>query len=367
MRAIHVPLWCSVSIACLLAGCGDDLPKAMLITHMRVLGARTVVQGDPERSTPRPGETASVGWALAFPMLDQSATEVASLFITCTAPTRFTGVPICQEFIDAAQSPDEAVRAMLDDASMERVSCKETPDAAFAVGTLGAACVTGVPHIDVAVEAKTKVTKKLVRGIVCRNGIPALNPKNPQLFECDPKKGAKARDVEEIAVYGTIPIAHDSAEENDNPSMTDALFERGGKDWLSDAEVALGGDDPPLSVLDDDCVGAAKANQLHLSDGRDELFKLAFPADAREKVDGELETLELSAYATAGELSKRFVLFAPDAKVSKGLMRDAWAWKLSASEREEIRQKGKLVRFFFTIIDRRGGFDVAERSLCVTR
>lgn len=376
MRAIHYRSCLLLLVLALTGACNDDLPKATSIVHMRVLGARTEVIGDAERSTPRPGEAASIGWALVFPTLEQGPSELASMFISCTAPTQFTGIPICQEFIDAAQSPDEGVAAMLGNAAMDRVSCKDTPDAAFTVGSLGAACVQGAPKMSVEIEDDTKVKKKLVRGIICRNGIPALDPKEPQLFVCDPKKGVSKDEREEIAVYGTIAIAYEAGDENTSPSLDDVMLMRGGKDWLGD-EQALADEDggvamsdggvAPLPVTDDDCLDAANAEQLHKSDGRAEVIKLAFPAKAREKVDGELETLEFSAYATAGEMSQRFIVFDEDADVSGGLLKDEWGWKLSRKEREEIGSGGKLVRFFFTVLDRRGGFAVAQRSLCVQR
>ena len=48
-----------------LGACEDDLPAVTLIAHMRVLGARTEVQGDPSRSNPKPGERLPVATSIS--------------------------------------------------------------------------------------------------------------------------------------------------------------------------------------------------------------------------------------------------------------------------------------------------------------
>jgi hypothetical protein len=121
------------------------------------------------------------------------------------------------------------------------------------------------------------------------------------------------------------------------------------------------------AATDDDCLDAVSMDELLQSDGLDEVFSFAYPAKLREKHDGELETLELSAYATAGELERRFIVLEPDAKTSGGLLKDDWMWKMPKKERELVGKNGKLVRFFFTILDRKGGFDVTTRSLCIKK
>ncbi len=352
--------WVALLAAALVCGaCGDKLPKATLITHMRVLGARTEVKGDPTRSTPKPGESATLTWSVVFPSTMQDDSMVSSLFIVCTAPTQFSGIPICQEFLDAAASPDQAAAQMLAGASMQTLSCKGNANSQVSFGALGAVCVTGLPKLNVAIEADSKIAKKLVRGILCRNGTPVLDPSNPELFQCDPIAGVKASDTDEIAVYGTIPIEHNANQANDNPSLKDATWKRGGKTW----------DEPQgmLPATDDDCVDAATMGLLPFSDGRADTITFEYPASKREKAGGVLETIEISAYATAGKLERRFIVFNPEDPVTGGVLKHSLAWNMSASERAAVKTSGKLVRFFFTILDRRGGFDVTERALCIRR
>jgi hypothetical protein len=358
MRSLLARTFVVMMVAGAAVGCGDKLPKATLISHMRVLGARTEVKGDETRSTPKPGETATLTWAMAYPKVDEDDSTLSSLFITCTAPTQFTGIPICQEFIDAAMSPDDAVAKMLGK-STQKLSCAGQENMAFTVGTLGGTCVSGTPKLDVKIEAGSKIPKKLVRGILCRNGTPLLNPDNPELFECSRNKGVKASDFEEIAVYGTVPIQLRADLANENPSLTDATLKQSGKTWMPIMGM--------LPAMDDDCADAAKMGMLPSSDGRSVTIGFSYPAKLREKYGGELETLEISAYATAGEVERRFIVFDPDAEVKGGQLSHEITWKMSAADRMDVKSGGELVRFFFTILDRRGGFDVTDRALCVTK
>ena len=87
----------------LLVGCQEDLPKATQITHMRLLGTKLQVVGDESRSTPKPGETVKATFATVYPSQTRTNEGVQAMLIACTAPERYTGgLPICQEFLDAA-------------------------------------------------------------------------------------------------------------------------------------------------------------------------------------------------------------------------------------------------------------------------
>ena len=57
----------SLLAAILTISCGDPLKLPQLIEHNRVLGARVEVQGEPERASPAPGESATVRWLVADP------------------------------------------------------------------------------------------------------------------------------------------------------------------------------------------------------------------------------------------------------------------------------------------------------------
>jgi hypothetical protein len=48
-----------------------------------------------------------------------------------------------------------------------------------------------------------------------------------------------------------------------------------------------------------------------------------------------------------------------------GQLESALTWEMTKKERDEIGPDGKLVRFFFSVLDHRGGFDITSRALCV--
>ncbi len=350
----------------LLAACNDTLPKATAITHMRVLGARTAVVGDAGRSTPKPGEKATLSWTMAFPSVEEPASELSSLFISCTAPTRFTGIPTCQEFIDAVQSPAGGASVAL---PMKGGSCKGFEGKSFIQGTIGESCVKNTPKLTVAIEPDSKVRAKLVMGIICRNGTPFVNPATAGLFGCAPSAGAKASDVETLGVYGTIPIEHSKSDDNQNPDIGLATFIIGSGSGTDLDGVAPWAETKPADVpaTDDDCKDAAMQKLLLTLDGEKDTIRVEYPASPRELHQGEAETLEFSVYSTAGALSRRFTLFAPEHPAVDGKVQDELTWQLSKDEKAAVGPNGKLVRFWVTVLDHNGGFDSTMRAACVLR
>src|SRR5262245_47398400 len=123
-------------------GCEDELPRASLIQYMRVLGARSEVVGDPSRSNPHPGEAAQLTWDIAYPRLDEDDSRLQSMFLVCTAPVRFSGIPICQEIIDAAGSVSEDTPPFGLGAGTGVLSCG-SPELKLVGDAVG--CVDGTP------------------------------------------------------------------------------------------------------------------------------------------------------------------------------------------------------------------------------
>jgi hypothetical protein len=355
-------------LALALGACNNTLPKATSIVHMRVLGAQTAVVGDPARATPKPGEKATLTWTMAFPSVEESDSELSSLFISCTAPTHFTGIPTCQELIDAVQAPGGAAApfAVL---PMQGGSCKGYEGKSLTVGSISSTCVTHTPKLTVKIEPDSKVRAKLVLGIICRNGTPFLNPQSASLFGCDAKAGVKSSDVETIGVYGTIPIEHTAADANQNPDIGLATLKIAAAGGAVLDAVAAWPETKLADVpaMDDDCKDAAKANLITTADGEVDTIRIGYPAKPRELHQGVAETLEFSVYATAGELERRFTLFPPDHAVVGGQMQDELTWKLSNAEKSAVGPNGKLVRFFFTLLDHDGGYDSTMRAVCVMR
>jgi hypothetical protein len=343
----------------LVFGCEDTLPRASEIKHMRVLGAVTELAGDATRSTPKPAETATVTWSMAYPDVAQDDSELASMFATCTAPTRFSGQPVCQELLDAAQGSNLTDVVAGAAGLRGQKSCADMPDQRIEAGPFSLTCVTGTPHSDVKVEPSYKAAAKLVQGIICRNGSPTLDVDDPTGVRCEPHKGVKASLIESIPVYGTVPVQYKNSDLNQNPSLDAATFSFGESE-LSWPTLTF----EESAVLADDCAAAAVDGQVLSSNGKDEQITIEYDAAARELHDKEPEALEFSTYVTIGELDRRFTVFASDAKPP---LKSTLKWTISKEQRDKLGDKSQLVRFYFTVLDHRGGFAITRRELCLGR
>jgi hypothetical protein len=363
MRRLLDTLWLGLLIALGgavgLAGCEDDLPKASLITHMRVLGARTEVVGDEQRSTPRPGERAILTWAIAYPEYRSNDDEIESLFVVCTAPSRFTGTPVCQELINAAQSGSTPIGV----SNIFRMSCADDPDALVRLGGISFSCHTGTPRLEIDVDDGYEASAKLVQGIVCRNGTPRADMNSAIGVSCEPNPGADEDELDSIPVYGTVPVAQKASEENLNPDL-DRLELRLRVEYSDEDRGELWTAVPPeeLPDLEDDCT---QNSAIRPRDVNRELIALRYPFERGD----EDEVLQFSAFATLGELSRRFTVLEPDARKRDDPPdeNEEIEWVLSKEERADLSGSAKLVRFYFSVLDGRGGFDVTTRELCVSR
>jgi hypothetical protein len=349
-----------------LAACQIDLPVASEIERMRVLTAFAEVEGEPERSSPTPGETARVTWAMAYPDHAQDDSELASLFYVCTAPERFSGTPICQEIIDLVQAGPSAAAAALGGMLGAGASpdCAQEPDGVWDLGPFRFVCVTGTPKLDINIPDGYKASAKLMQGIICRNGTPTFELGDQPRLVCGEARNVSG-EREEISVYGTVPVQYDADTENHNP-RTDAFqlsFGTGpSKAWGASDEL-LGEE-----LSDQACAEPAFMERVKLSDGhreaREEEITLGYDASAREDFEGKPEPLTFSVYTTFGSLSARFTVFRSDAQTP---FKRTIKWELSDEEREQLKKSSKYVRFYFTVQDGRGGYAVTRRDLCVSR
>ena len=316
------------------------------------------VQGDTQRSTPKPGETARVTWSMAYPDLEQNDSELSTLLATCTAPEQFSGVPVCQELLDAARG-GSIVDLLAAGGALRQVNCKDSPNSTVEAGPFAITCVTGTPRSDVKIGRDFKARAKLIQGVICRNGTPTFDPDEPTGARCDPKTGVKSNKVESIAVYGTVPVQYKDSDANLNPSLDAARFGfgKGSVDW-----PALAPEESQDLVAD--CAQAAVDLRVVSSSGKDDELTIEYDASAREQYKGEPEGLEFSTYVTLGELDRRFTVFGPDAKPP---FKSKLKWNVDKDLRDKYADKALLVRFYFTLLDHRGGFAIASRDVCVGR
>jgi len=368
-------------------GCSDDLPKASLISHMRVLGVLSEVAGDPQRSSPKPGETTHLTWKVVYPDAASDDSALTSLFVVCTEPEEFSDTPVCQELIDAAASGQLSVAgsggvSTGSDGVLGAIpqltapSCAPYPAAAVTqipqLPGLQTLCVTNTPRFDVPIAQDVRGAARLIRGVVCRNGTPILNSQNLLTPTCEKHAGASDADFEQIDVYATVRVQYSDADRNLNPVLDLPSTAQG------QAPLQLSFDDRPWRltstnsadrervISDATCVQAVDAGLvLHSTAQDDSTITLRYDDAAREQQpEGGKERLEFSTYTTFGELDRRFSVFAADARPP---LEDELTWKLDDDQRDAWDGQPRHVSFYVAVLDRRGGFAVTKRDLCVYR
>lgn len=332
-----------------LAGCDDDFEPASRVSHTRVLGAVVSVADEPLRATPRPGETADVGFALAGPRAEFDADRVRSLLVSCTFPERFTGIPICQEFLDLLEDTGAAADSSPDTLGDDRFVCEEPLDFSFA--GVGLSCQSGAPQMRVPVEDDFEAEAKLVRGVICDGGEPFIDPTVPALFGCE---GGER----ELLVHVRVPIATGADDGNQNPDLGAVQIELNDVTWDST--------EPDLTRVDPDaCAGWARSQGIREIDPFAHRIRVAVAPDVVETLEDGCERLEVRGFATAGEITPEIGVFEDDAcrdDTDDGRAR-VIEWEGVDLNRPD--EDGQLVDFHFALRDGRGGLAVARRTACV--
>jgi hypothetical protein len=367
--------------AALLLGCESDLPQATEIEHMRVLGARFDVVGDEARSTPKPGETLRVSMPVVFPSAAESTADVETLLIGCTGPDRYTGgLPLCQEFVDAALSGQSVTSGLpLDSLNCDMID--NIPESLRKNGALSIQCVRGEPSVDLEVPEDFSAEQLLFLGVVCERGQARIDANDPLLFGCDDDDGGEV-----IRVHGLANVELEADDENFNPSLAQGLelsrdepfqITREGVPWLPydyeepppergcqtfrpfrDEEIENARDENLQKAAEMD-----RAKRWHSVVAGAHKIVLRYEADAREKFEGAPENLEFTVYTTVGEMERRFTLFAGEDEGEDGVLQGELDWE--PPNPSDVPAGGELVRFFITLRDQRGGFAMTERVLCL--
>ena len=348
-----------------LSACDDDLPKATEIVHMRVIGAQLQVLDDEERATeratPKPGETVRVSLATVFPGLEREdgnfvplqtkQRRVRSLIVGCTAPDRYTGgIPVCQELIDIATGAvDAPLPEEIPGLAGRREECPGSMSGTF--GALSYHCMEGLPVFELQIPKDYRPNRILFSGIVCERGNAGASADAQEPFFCA-NEGEEA-----IRVHGLIPVQQKDSDANDNPDIGALKIQRevnGG--WNPVRSELLTPENETMCQPVSESLPGDRADLPLLYGNID--FKLSFNPKARDDFEGKPEPLEITLYATHGEMERRFTVFDPDDT-------DLTATLRYTPPKKDIPDRGQLVRFYATVRDQRGGFSMAEYALCV--
>ena len=298
----------------LLAGCGDAIKDQQLIEENRVLGARVEVQGDPERASPAPGESATVRWLVTDP---GEPRPLSYAFVVCEAADVARGLPICA-------APPFASYA-------SGVPRLEEPSFSFTVPE--ASALTGAARL-------------VIEGIVCANGTARLG----ESWEDSTCAGARTQQT----LVSMYVLVHRDGRSNQNPSLG------GLPSWLDDE--AWPEPEPDWLDLDACADGPAELPRVRAGSGNHELRLEPDPGNREPLADDPLhrpiESLQVSHLSTAGLVERPFSVI--EGVGVESVVRVSW----KAPDR--AARGGELVRFYFVARDLRGGVDWTVRALCVT-
>lgn len=281
--------------------CTSTLDPAMLITRDRVLGAKVTVDVDPRRAWPAPGEGATVTWLTASP----GTPPVFSWVLAACPAATSAGFPICTGPVFAHVESSGSV-----------------------------------PGMHLAIPADIGSRSVVVLGAICASGRPLID-ETTSAASCD--DGSLADEVSQH-----IFIAYAGAT-NHHPNIVDAPFTVAGTTWDGGAESGCDG-------LPEIAAGTEKL-----------LVGVAFDAAAREMfaMAGDpapwREELQLSPFATAGELIERYAYVEADDTREVSPVAVQW----TAPSADEVPAEGLRVTFSFVVRDLRGGIDSTTRALCV--
>lgn len=285
------------------AGCDDSLKSISLIEETRVLGARLEVEADPGRSSPNPGEQASLRFFLAAANAEPNFSHALSV---CLVHPTSIGFPPC------AGAPF-ATATRVDPSSAElRLDFRVPPDVDR----------EATPHA-------------LARGLICPDSGLILGPDGSS--SCVSGSGTEV--AFELALGGT-------PESNRNPSFAADALSFDGQPWPESQPISCA--EPSLPHV--------PASSWHTLEVRmkDADFE---PLSQPTAVDPARETLLLSPFSSAGELEHGFLALSADTPPEQRRM-SFHAPAVAGSE-------PSLVRFYFVVRDARAGEDFAQRALCV--
>lgn len=299
-----LPLSISLLIAALpSAGCDDSLKSVSLIEETRVLGARLEVETDPTRSSPTPGERASLRFFVVAPNAEPRFSYALSV---CAVRLANSGFPPCasEPFASALETEAGTADARLDFQVPEDIDLELTPHA-------------------------------FVSGKICPDSSLELDANS--VATCAAGNGTEV--AFEFALGGLEPS-------NRNPTFGADAFSLDGEPWPASTEASCDAGSLPR----------VKARSRHAL--RFELAESDFePLTPQTSVDPDRETLLVSPFSSAGKLANGFLALSVDTPLEQ--RRVDWDAPTVADA------VPSLVRFYFVVRDARSGEDFAQRALCV--
>lgn len=292
-----------------LPACASFDPGS-LITDDRVLGVQVQVDGDPQRSAPRPGETAKISLLLAGV---DGAPAVSWALVVCLP----SGAP--------------------------GASCQGEP-LAVASGT-GA---TPTLALTVPGDAELGTASTLqVGGIVCQRG-------EPELTSDGARCTGDGADGTTLIYQLALARAPDGSDDNRAPELADTALRFDEQPWTATSVAAEGCVDQGLPTF--------------RADEKEHDIDIELGANARELTsspgaEAAYEELQLSHFVTAGELSRQFSFVEPSDPSVRPKVRVKW----TAPKAKKLIGDSLTATMTLIVRDLRGGIARTERVFCIVR
>jgi hypothetical protein len=284
------------------AACGPTFDPASLVESTRVIGARIEVEGEPDRASPKPGETADITWLVTSP---DAAPPLGWTFALCAPGTG-----------DNAAACLSAPLARFEGAATPRISMVLPSEA-----VLGGA------------------TSLTFHGGICA-GVAA----SPQF---EPQSGLATCPAGGHATSVSLDLSLQRGEDANHNPIADRAFTLDGAAWAAaTGEPCAQG--PRVTA-------GSKGHVIGITTQGSDRELYTAPTATREQ-------LQISQFTTAGKLKSQFSFVEATDDNPVTISEVAW----DAPDGDEVSVAGMAVTFTFVVRDDRGGTDFTTRALCVT-
>ena len=300
-----------VVLAALAVGCGETPDAGYLLVKERIISAVPRVEGDPDRATPRPGETVTLEWGLASPAELPPNTWA---FIACPPSEQEFGIPVCGAapfVIDSSLTPSSES-----------------------------------PLVTIEVPADYEPEEIIVIGAVCVGGVvnASLDPSGMS----EDFSACQGEGFGQVAVV-TVHVEQSPEQTNRNPGIAQVTF--GGTELTEEVPIArqpCRGSGLPEIPLDEEVELTITAAEGSREAFFDEVFE-----------EETLEELAIELFISRDSLNKRFTVIDDDTPQGE-------AEYIGEEDPDDpVPAEGQTVQLLMVMRDQRGGQAEVRRGFCL--
>lgn len=390
----------AISLAALLVGCAAEFTEPWEVTEPRLMGARVEVEGASERPRPRINERFALRQYIALPgpletpLASRYSIDVA-LCLGFKAPS---GELVClsEQELDPAVTVVSETEILISGLGLDLASIELPPELPSGLDPNMLAELAGLDRL-------VLFGALCVDGRVERVAEKSIDDHPPsELFRCVDNATSPFPDASTFTISVILDRDRRPLDENRNPSFeceapdsACALgVERAGEPRVPGAFVVAkppipGSDlrevvpwparDPNLPLPWNGCASDPSLLQVATGSGEHtlrarfdpsdrELYQYEIESTGVIEVRTDRESLLLSHALTrgGGELDRYFSKLYPEEPDAEAEISFTYTPPKQSAEGElRVPENGRLVRFYFTLRDERGGLDFTTRELCL--